>query len=135
MLTPKEAFKVGFLTRCVEDGLTPDQMLSAVKLAADMFEKRAFIGSLLGKGVDTAAGAAGSLGRMGAVGALLAPPILGGVAGYGLARATDVDDTDVDAIKNRELVEEYQRQAAKMHRQKMVRQYKQDVERTGRVFI
>ena len=135
MLTPKEAFKVGFLTRCVEDGLTPDQMLSRAKLAMDMFEKQAFIGSLLNKGVESGAGALGSLGRMGMLGAVVAPPVLGGMAGYGLAKATDVDDTDVDAIKNRELVEEYRRQAAKLHRQKQVRDYKQQVQQTGRVFI
>jgi hypothetical protein len=135
MLTPREAFKVGFLARCAEDGLTPDQMLSRVKLAAEMFEKRAFLGKLLDKGVDAGLGAAGGMARLGGLAAVIAPPVLGAMGGYGLAKATDVDDTDVDEIKKRELVEEYQRQAAKMHRQKLVRSYKNDVQRTGRVFI
>lgn len=135
MLTPKDAFKVGFLARCVSDGLTPDQMLVSVKLASDMFEKKAFLGSLIGGGVDAAKGAAGALAHYGTLGAIAAPPILGGLGGYALAKATDIDDTDVDAIKNRELVEEYKRQAEKLKRQKDVRTYRQDVKRTGRVFM
>lgn len=64
-----------------------------------------------------------------------APPILGGLAGYGIAKATDVDDTDADAIKNQELVEEYRRQAERLQRQKAVRDYTKEVKHTGRVFM
>jgi hypothetical protein len=135
MLTPREAFKIGFLTRCVEDGLTPTQTLRAVKSATDLFEKRAFLGTILGQGLDAVKGVAGGMAHYGVPLALAAPPIAGGLAGYGLAKATDVDDTDVDAIKNRELVDEYKRQAARLHRQRKVRDYRQDVKRTGRVFM
>lgn len=134
-LSDKDAFKVGFLQRCVQDGLTPDQMLLRVKTAGELLEKRAFLGGLLGG----AAGAVGSAGKtMAGYGiplALAAPPILGGLAGYGLAKATDVDDTDADAIKNQELVEEYRRQAERLQRQKAVRDYTKEVKHTGRVFM
>lgn len=132
MLTAKEAFKVGFLAKCAEDGLTPDQMLARVKQAKDALEKRAFIGGLLGSAAGAVGGAAKSVAGYGIPLALAAPPILGGLAGYGLAKATDVDDTDVDDIKNRELVEEYKRQAEKLKQQAAVRRYKQDRATTGR---
>lgn len=135
MLTDKEAFKVGFLARCVQDGLTPDQMLARVKLATDMLEKRAFIGGLLSGAAGAVGGAAKSVAGYGVPLALAAPPILGGLAGYGLAKATDIDDTDVDAIKNQELVEEYRRQAEALKRQKAVRDYTKEVKHTGRVFM
>lgn len=132
MLTAKEAFKIGFLAKCAEDGLTPDQMLARVKAAKDAFEKRAFIGGLLGSAAGAVGGAAKTVAGYGIPLALAAPPILGGLAGYGLAKATDVDDTDVDDIKNRELVEEYKRQAAKLQQQAAVRKYKQERSSQGR---
>lgn len=135
MLTDKEAFKVGFLARCVHDGLTPDQMLARVKQASDMLEKRAFIGGLLSGAAGAVGGAAKSIAGYGIPLALAAPPILGGLAGYGLAKATDIDDTDVDAIKNQELVEEYRRQAERLKRQKAVRDYTKQVQHTGRPFM
>ncbi len=125
-LTPQEAFKVGFLAKCAEDGLTPDQMLARVKQAHDLFEKRAFIGDMLGSAAGAAGGLAKGLAGYGVPLALAAPPILGALGGYGLAKATDVDDTDVDAIKNRELVEEMRRQAEKLRRQRDIRLYKQE---------
>jgi hypothetical protein len=134
-LSPKEMFKVAFLARCVHDGLSPEQMLSRVKLATDMLEKRAFIGGLLGSAAGAVGGAAKGIAGYGIPLALAAPPILGGLAGYGLAKATDVDDTDVDAIKNQELVEEYRRQAERLKRQKSVRDYTKEVQTSGRMFM
>ncbi len=133
-LTPQEAFKVGFLERCVQDGLSPDQMLSRVKQARDMLEKRALFG-LVDRGLDAAGGLAKGLASYGTVAALAAPPILGGLGGYALAKGTDIDDTDVNDIKNRELIDEYQRQAAELKRRKSVRSYKQERGQSGRVFM
>jgi phosphate/sulfate permease len=134
-LTDREAFKVGFLKQCATEGLSPDEILSRVKTASYMLEKRAFIGGLIGGAANAAGGALKTVGSYGLPLALAAPPILGGLAGYGLAKATDVDDTDVDAIKNRELVEEYRRQAEKLKRQRAVRDYTQQVQSTGRMFM
>lgn len=135
MLTPQEAFKVGFLARCVSDGLSPDQILTRVKQAHDLLEKKAILGNVI-NGVSGAAGSvAKGLAGYGIPLALLAPPALGGLAGYGLAKATDVDDTDVAEIKQRELVDEYQRQVEAMKRQKDVRKYKEHRQHTGRMFM
>lgn len=131
-LTSQEAFKVGFLARCVRDGLTPDQMLTRVKAAEALLEKRAFLGGLLGGAAHAAGGVAKGLAGYGVPLALAAPPILGGLAGYGLAKATDVDDTDVDSIKNQELVNEYRRQAEEMRRRRAVRDYSREERPTRR---
>lgn len=134
-LTPRDSFKAGFLERCARDGLTPEQMLAAVGTAAAALEKTAVLGALLGKGLDLGAHAGKTMLGYGLPAALIAPPVLGGLAGYGLAKATDVDDTDVDEIKNRELVEEYRRQADRMKRQKAVRAYKQERAGPGRLLM
>lgn len=124
MLTPQEAFKVGFLARCARDGLTPPQMLARVKLAGDLLEKHAVLGGLMGGAAGAAGGVANRVAGLGIPLALAAPPIVGGLGGYALARMTDVDDTDVDAIKNQELVDEYRRQAEALRRRRAVRDSK-----------
>lgn len=122
-LTSAEAFKVGFLARCTEAGLTPEQTLHAVKQAGDML-KTAIVGDLLGKVLDVGKGVAGGVASYGLPLAAVAPPILGGLAGYGLAKARDIDDTDVDAVKQQEIVEELRRQAATLKRKKAVRDFR-----------
>lgn len=114
MLTPREAFKVGFLARCAEEGLSPDQIAARVKFAADKFAGL----------MDAAAGLGKSVVGTGLPLALLAPVALGGMAGYGLSRATDIDDTDVAEIKNQELLDSYAQETARLKRQKAVRDFK-----------
>lgn len=134
-LSAQEAFKVGFLARCVQDGLSPDQMLDRVKAASDMLEKRAVLNALVSGAGGMMGGAARTLASYGLPAALAAPPILGGLGGYALAKATDMDDTDADSIKNQELVEEYRRQAERLKRQKAVRDYTQEVRHSSRPFM
>lgn len=132
MLSARDAFKAGFLERCAANGLTADQIQSAAKTAEDKLA--GLVDSAL-KGAGKAVGGLAS----GAVGygvplALAAPPVLGGVAGYALAKATDIDDTDIDAIKADEVIAEYRRQAERMNRQRIVRNYQQLRRKTGRIF-
>lgn len=121
MLTPAEAFKVGFLARCVEDRLTPEQIKTSAEKAAALMTKGASITGLLsaalGKTMELGGGAAKTMFSYGVPAALAAPPIIGGIAGYGLARATDIDDTDVSEIKDREVIDELRRQTEKLQRQ------------------
>lgn len=138
-LTPGDAFKVGFLLKCAEDGLTPAETLARVSAARAAVEKRAFdpidrlangIGSAFGGVTDVAKG----LASYAVPAALIAPPAIGALGGYALARATDVDDTDVGEIKNREVIDEYKRQSDKLRRQTAVRNYQQQRTQTGRMF-
>jgi hypothetical protein len=136
-LSAREAFKVGFLARCVEDGLGPEGIAGRVKLALDLMEKQGkFLTDLVGHGVDLAKGVGSGMMSYGLPVALAAPPILGGAAGYGLAKATDIDDTDVADIKNREVIEEYRRQADKLRRMRAMRDSAQHDKRPGvRLFM
>lgn len=135
MLSAKDAFKTGFLARCVENGMTPEQMLASVKRANDMLEKTGgIIGDVVGHGLDIGKGVAGSIASYGIPTAIAAPPIIGGLGGFALSKATDIDDTDVAEIKDREVKNEYMRQTAKLLRMKQVRDYQRLKQRTGRVF-
>ena len=131
-LAANEAYKVGFLARCVEADMSPDQMLSLVKQAQ---EKVAFLSGLLDRATDVAKGVGSAGVGYGIPLALAAPPVLGGLAGYGLERATDIDDTDIEDIKDKEVLEEYQRQTAKLLRDRQVRDYQANKKRTGRIFL
>lgn len=126
-MSPKDAFKVGFLSRCVEEGRSIEEIPPLVKAA---LEKVAFLKDLLG-GAKSLGSTALSVG---APMALAAPPLLGGVAGYTAAKLTDVDDTDVNEIKKRELIEELQRQTDRLTRERAIRDYRQQRQKTGRIF-
>lgn len=131
-LTPREAFKVGFLSRCVEDGLTLEQAHERVKIAS---EKLAGLTDIPGKILDLGKPVVSSALSWGIPLGLAAPPIAGGIAGYMAAKGTDIDDTDVAEVKRRELIEEYKRQTAKLIRDRQAREYRKDRKQTGRVFL
>jgi hypothetical protein len=150
-MTPKEAFRIGFLRRCAEMGLDGGGIakLAQVGLARVKEAKKddspvsllSGIGKSMTEGLGktivgipgAAAGAvqsagsgllsgAGMLGQYGLLGLALGPPALGAAAGYGLARATDIDDEDVDSVKQQELIDEYRRSAAQLqHRNRTYR--------------
>lgn len=124
-LSEREAFKVGFLARCAEDGMSRDEILGAVKQATEK------VAGLIGD----VGGLAGSAVSHAAPIALLAPPALGALAGLGLSRATDIDDGDVKEVKDREVIDAYRTEAAKLRRQKAVRDYARARARTGRIFM
>lgn len=132
MLTPRDAFKVGFLRRCIEDGLSIEQAHERVKVALD---KLALFGELA-KGVTEAGGKLLDTGiNWGVPLALAGPPVLGGVAGYGLSKATDIDDVSVDEIKKREIIDELKRQTDRLHQDKRIRDYRAQRKQTGRIFM
>jgi hypothetical protein len=136
MLSAREAFKAGFLARCVDDRLSPEETEKRAAAALALMDKAAgAVAGALGKGYDLGKSLIGGAIGYGLPAALAAPPIAGGLAGYGLARATDVDDTDVAEVKDREVLDEYRRQAARLRRQTAVREYQKARKRTGRVFV
>lgn len=124
-MTPREAFKFGFLHRCTCDGIPLEKAAASVKTATGFF------GSIVDAGKSIGSGVAGYAIPT----ALVAPPILGGLAGYGAARLTDVDDNDVKDIQDRELIDSYRREAARLQRQKTIKDYAKFRKRTGRIFM
>lgn len=126
-MQPREAFKIGFLARCVEEGLSPEETHARAKTAADCFAKQAglkdTVDAVKGVGVPLALLAAG------------APILTGGGAAYFVNKATDTDATDVQEIKDKELADTYRRMADQLRRQRKLRDYKSERKRTGRVFL
>ena len=143
MLSARDAFKVGFLSRCVEEGIAPEDIGGVVEKAAASLDKQAGIlsdvMSVPGALIDTvsriAAPVLGAATGYGIPLALLAPPAAGAAVGYGAARASDISDEDVEAIRVKELINEYRLQADKAERDKKVRKYRQKRHRTGRIFL
>lgn len=134
-MTEHEAFQLGFLTRCAEEGLTAAQAAARARDVwqhAQQFPKAAAgdaAGGLTGyltapltavKSVtDAIAGVAPLAHTVGAIGVGL-PILAGGAGGYALARLTD-DDTDIDQARSDETVAEYRRLTDHLRRQQQLR--------------
>lgn len=126
----RQAFKCGFIARCVEDGFTTPEQINQLLKSAD-FDALKALGSLA-SGVGNVA----STGiNWGVPLALAAPPILGAVGGTMAGKATDVDDYDVAEAKNQEIVDEYRRQAERVRRESMLRKLQQSRQGSGKVFL
>jgi hypothetical protein len=104
-MTPKEAFKIGFLEKCAADGLTPEETLLRIQHAKFMI-KSASVGDAVGNFVGNISSAALPL-------ILLGPPLAGVAGGAMLAKSPD-DTYDKEEARKREIIAEYQRAVARM---------------------
>ncbi len=125
----RQSFKHGFISRCIEAGMTDvGQIRDFVKSA---MEKEAFLGEAFNMAKDIGGRALTLGGGL----AIVAPPILGGIAGTLAAKSTDVDDFDVDEAKHREVIDEYRRQASRLQRLGLLRRHEATAQRSGRAFM
>jgi hypothetical protein len=108
----KDAFKLGFLTRCAEEGLTGEALAARLSRVAEFNEKTA---GILGD-LATAAGGAAALP---VAGSLLA----GGTLGYGAAKLT-APKLDEDEMKSQELINTYKVMAARARSRRKLREYR-----------
>ena len=128
-VTAKEAFRLGFLARCAEEGLTGEHLSARIKSAA---EKQSWIipalslgATALGglaiarSGVKDVTNGAGLLAGLIPAGGLLA----GAGLGYGAAKMTEPNITDED-IKAQELADTYRIYAEKAKANRRARQYR-----------
>jgi DNA helicase TIP49 (TBP-interacting protein) len=143
-MQPHEAFKLGFLSRCVEEGLSPEQINGLAKSAAEFLGKQAFVREAIGQVTGTVkdtADAGKSVVEFGksmwplAALAVGVPAGAGALTAYLQNAATDVDATDVEEAKQQELMDTYRRMADQLGRKKQMRDYKQQRKRTGQVFL
>jgi enoyl-CoA hydratase/carnithine racemase len=111
-MTPQEAFKLGFLARCVEENLSQEKIAEA----ADFFSKLAFFDF----------GPLKDLSRLAIAGALTAPPAAGALTAYLSNSASDTDKSELDVVRNRELINAYQQAAKKIQAQTERREYKKE---------
>jgi hypothetical protein len=123
-LTDEQAFKVGFLKKCAEDGLTIDETKQRVKLAIHVLqkakEKQAIFGletaqELAGKGLGLATTTAPLL-------LLGGPMAAGGLAGYAAAKGLHGNKDVVEEAKGDEIVGEYERLADEARRRARLKQ-------------
>lgn len=139
----KDLFKLGFLTRCAEEGLTTQDVSNRIQTAeektASTFWRAALpIASVLGlshmlrngtnasnvvntaaTGFDLAGRGALALGTAAAGAGLLG----GGALGYGAAKITEPTITDED-IKKQELAETYRIYAERARAKRKIRKYR-----------
>jgi hypothetical protein len=131
-VTAKEAFRLGFLSRCAEEGLTGEHLSARIKSAA---EKQSFLPMIpLALGVLGTAGLGYGLVRGGVdgvvdnasamAGLIPAGGLLAGAGlGYGAAKMTEPNITDED-IKSQELADTYRIYAEKAKANRRARQYR-----------
>jgi hypothetical protein len=143
-MLPNEAFRLGFMARCVEEGMSADETYALSKTAAVSMEKLGFTKWLAEQAlgpVNEAAKTTKSLtdavsGSMPLVGmGLMVPPLLGGTAAWLVNHATDTDGSDVEEAKQHELIDTYNRMSGQLQRQKQLQSYKANRKRTGQVFL
>lgn len=128
-VTAKEAFRLGFLARCAEEGLTGEHLNTRIKSAA---EKQSWLPLALGLGTAALGGAALARGGVrdlasGAgvlAGLIPAGGLMAGAGlGYGAAKMTEPNITDSD-IKAQELADTYRIYAEKAKANRRARQYR-----------
>lgn len=120
-VTEKEAFRLGFLTRCAEEGLTGAALDTRIKKASVP----------LGYAIPTLAtlgGLAVATGHGGSVGTLVGLPAAiglgtGAALGYGTAKVTE-PDISADDIKAQELADTYRIYADKVRAARKAREYR-----------
>jgi hypothetical protein len=114
-MTDLELFKYGFLLRCAEEGLTPDETAERVRQALEL-TKQADLGGI-GQAIRTGTNAVVGLGGLGLAGSAA----IGAGAGWLGAKMTE-PDTNPEEAKTQELIETYRlfaqqaRQAAQRRR-------------------
>jgi len=120
-MTPREAFKVGFMARCAENGMTQEQTLTLVKQANEKLAQFKMEVNPVGAATSIGSGLV-DFGLTKALPFLLAaPPIVGALGGYGAAKLTDTGDADPATIKRQELRDTYEHEAARLRRQQKLR--------------
>lgn len=111
-MSDAQLFKLGFLTRCAEEGLIGEELTARLGRVAEFNEKTA---GVVGD-IATAAG--------GIVGLPVAASLLGGGAlGYGAAKLT-APKLDEDEMKNQELINTYKVMAARARSRRKLREYR-----------
>lgn len=137
-LSPRDQFKVAFLEKCAEEGLTPDEILEKVKTAQSRVKQAEtdILKTLATLGSSALTGVGDAIQNIGIPAALMAPPIAGALGGRALAKLQEPTDDNVKDIQHEELMHEYRRQIKQLEREKSLRQYReQDSGRGGRPML
>lgn len=128
-MTPREAFKFGFLLRCADENLDDDATQERIKYACDLIHwdgKTTLLTNqeLLEKNASIWNAVAGLAKGMGLAG-LAGGAALGAGGGLLAAKATD-KEIDPDEVKKQELIAAYKQQADRIRRQMAARSYRRN---------
>ena len=119
-MTEKEAFRIGFLLQCADEGLTPvetrERMIKAALLKSGMLEEGMlksaggfwdWLGSLVQTGGHLIGKAAEPVIGAGKTALIVGPPALGAGGGYLLSQLNQDAYSEEDAKTDEELAEMY----------------------------
>jgi hypothetical protein len=106
-MTNPEAYKVGFLARCAEEGLDMPRIEQRIKTAA-MIKRAVWGGDVPGKFVGAGTDIFKKLLDSGKLFAMATPPMAGTFGGYLMARANENEDSVAEAQRQEELAAYYQ---------------------------
>jgi enoyl-CoA hydratase/carnithine racemase len=134
-MTANEAFKLGFLTRCVEEGMTPEQIHTLTKRAFSSVTQNVTDAAKAPFDISASALSTGQKALPYLAAAMAIPPSVGGLMAYLKNHATDRGDDLVEEAKQQELTDTYQRMAEQLQRAQQMRKYKQQRKRTGQVYL
>jgi hypothetical protein len=116
-LTEKEAFKLGFLTHCADQGMNIEETRLAIRQTHAQLKQAGigdFIGSAAGGAKNLVKGILSKGLSLGVPTLLAAPPLIGAGIGLAAAKATE-EDMDPEEAKKQELLAEYQRAISLAH--------------------
>jgi hypothetical protein len=99
-MTPKEAFKIGFLEKCAADNLSPTEIMARIQHSKFVIKSAGIAGPI----GDTAKAFMNWAGPL----ALIGPPVAGLAGGAMLAGAQD-DSYDPEEARKQEEIAEYRR--------------------------
>lgn len=161
-MSPEEAFKLGFLSRCVEENLPADRIELLAKQASSAFDKEA-VGPAAAAGYgplmfETLKNLPESINYFAkypstwlnfsrdVVGAFkdvspallfgaAAPPLVGGLAAGLNNVATDIGEDDVEEAKQQELVDTYTRLTDQLKRQQLAREFKSQRKKDDKIYM
>ena len=117
-MTPQEAFKVGFLIRCAEEGLTPQQTEERIEKTAAAI-KQGKIGDWM-PSPSTFTDPLKWIANKALLAGIVAPPAVGAAGGWALANAQD-DEYNVDEAKKEEELAAYYRAIDQLSRSRRMR--------------
>ena len=109
-LTPNQMFKVGFLLRCADEGLSEEATAERVQAAQQ------FVGHIEKQGQLGGVGKGMSLAKSLVLWSLIGGGLAGGAGGYAAGVLTD-EPADPEEVKKQELIAAYQQHADQARRQ------------------
>ena len=112
-MTTKQAFCIGFLARCAEQGLTPRGVANKIQKAASLLSKKGGITDALSNVL-----------RLGTALGIAVPVGIGGGAGYLLGKMQE-SPVDKESFQKKELLREYQRLARVAKQQTKLKRLRQ----------